>query len=73
MGLRTKVRNCARCGRDHEMDFYEFSEDPIDCDGVVYTHWGYCPNTNEPVLLRVLDEENVNDHTLGAGEAQGKN
>jgi hypothetical protein len=49
--MKVTVLNCARCGEDHEMEFYPFSQNGIDD----FTHWGMCPNINEPVLLKFIN------------------
>jgi len=41
------LANCARCGRNHER--VEFRKFLVPC--LAWTHWGFCPNTGEPVLL----------------------
>lgn len=39
---------CARCGRNHER--VKFKKFAVPCGE--WTHWGFCPNTGEPVLLK---------------------
>jgi len=51
--LETKVRSCARCGLDHTVEFQKFRVAP----DTGHTHWGTCPTTNEPILLRVEDTQ----------------
>ena len=53
--MKVTVRNCARCGEDHEMEFNPFSQNGIDD----FTHWGMCPSINEPVLLKFIDSAKV--------------
>lgn len=44
-----EVRNCARCGMNHEyVQFFPFINCPPDA-----THWGTCPNNAEPILMQV--------------------
>jgi len=62
MNFEVAVFTCARCGEDHTMVFSEFSEKPIECDGKVYSHYGTCPNTGEPVILAIVP--------AGAGEEE---
>jgi hypothetical protein len=42
------LTNCARCGRNHER--VEFRKFKVPCAD--WTHWGFCPNTGEPILLQ---------------------
>ena len=56
------VRHCARCGTDHQMEFREFTRPNVDADGTEWTHWGMCPVTDEPVLMR-HDSEDGSDET----------
>lgn len=51
------VTDCARCGKDHpdgggEITFLPFVRPVVDFDGTIWTHWGECPNTGDPILLR---------------------
>ena len=49
--LITNIGFCARCGKDHVgLSFYKFAK-PAGRD----THWAPCPETGEPILLRVAD------------------
>lgn len=54
----TNVIRCARCGQDHpseaeprEIEFKRFRRPIRENDGTIWTHWGLCPVTGEPVLL----------------------
>lgn len=47
--MTIKVANCARCGKTHEVEFNRFTQPIDDC-----THWGMCPNLNEPILMRIV-------------------
>lgn len=48
--IATDVRGCARCGGEHlRLEFLPFHR-PVGLD----THWAPCPQTEEPVLLRVV-------------------
>lgn len=47
------VNSCARCQKDHsDLRFFEFII-PIKCGEETMTHHGRCPNTKEPILLRI--------------------
>lgn len=47
-----EVTSCARCGKDHDVTFYQFGNPIVDTDGTIWDWWGLCPNTGDPVLLR---------------------
>jgi len=58
MAFEIAVKNCARCGGDHEkVAFQKFNFPPDDL-----THWGMCPDTGEPILMLQVDD----------GEEEGK-
>ena len=42
----TEVNKCVRCGKNHRVHFKPFKK-----KGATFTHWGECPNTNEPILM----------------------
>ena len=45
------VKGCQRCGTDHEIEFRHLTN-PAD----EWNWWGVCPVTNEPVLMRFVEE-----------------
>lgn len=48
--LNVDVKNCPRCGEDHEdVEFDRFGDKPV----ANFTHFGKCPTTDEPILIRV--------------------
>jgi len=49
----TEVRNCARCGKYHDSVTFTLLQQPVNSNGIVYSYWGTCPNTGEPILLAV--------------------
>jgi hypothetical protein len=51
------VISCARCGQDHEVEFKKFQRPIEDSDSTVWTHWGICPNTDEPILLKMSETD----------------
>jgi len=56
--LVTSVYNCARCHKDHKkLEFHEFTFPVEDSDGTKWTHWVLCPFSEEPILLKVVEEE----------------
>lgn len=50
----THVRNCQRCGQDHFMKFAPLTNPADEWD-----HWGMCPITTQPVLMRFVEETNA--------------
>lgn len=57
-GVKVQVYGCARCTQDHQIYFKPFIYQPvIDKDEVEYTHWAMCPVLNEPILMRIIDED----------------
>lgn len=49
--IKKDVIECSSCGEDHiNITFNEFVNDRKD-----YTHWGICPITNEPILMKHVD------------------
>lgn len=64
------VTGCARCGANHTKLRFKQAKNPIiDEDGTTWEWWALCPNTGDPVLLRILEpkakEEAVNPFTDG--------
>lgn len=47
----TDVEDCARCGGDHEIVASPFTRPPEN-----YSHYAVCPETEEPILVAVLDD-----------------
>lgn len=54
-----KIVNCARCGKDHdELIFKQFAQNPIeDSDGTIWNYWAMCPDTKEPILLKIVERQ----------------
>lgn len=51
------VKNCVRCGKDHlKVDFFTFERPPVDESDTIWSHWGQCPHTNEPILMRYAEK-----------------
>jgi hypothetical protein len=53
--IKIMVINCARCGESHEVNFAKFSLEGVDINGDIFTHWGMCPETSEPILLKIVE------------------
>jgi hypothetical protein len=58
VGKRTKViissiKNCARCGGNHEDLVFNKLRRPTQTPEK-WSHWASCPKTKEPILLRVI-------------------
>jgi hypothetical protein len=50
--MKVDVTNCARCEMDH-VDL-EFQRLPNAADE--WEYWAMCPNTNAPILMRVVSD-----------------
>jgi hypothetical protein len=48
--ITLNVKNCARCGGNHETAVFRKLQRSVDMDGVA-THWTTCPGNGEPILL----------------------
>ena len=69
--LKTNIGFCARCGKDHVgLHFYKF-KNPAGAD----THWTPCPETGEPILLRIADSTESPEYTTAEVpfEFEGRN
>lgn len=52
---KSNVGHCARCGQDHdEVEWFKFDRaiDDHEDGGGEWTHWGICPNSGDPILMR---------------------
>lgn len=48
----TNINNCARCGENHtNLLFKKFTN---DCNG--FTHFAICPTNQEPILLKIVED-----------------
>ena len=48
-----QIVNCARCGKTHESLSFAKLHKPI----LEFTHWQSCPQTGEPILMKIIDEQ----------------
>ena len=51
--VKTTVENCARCGTGHKD--IKFAKLKRACAS--WTHWAICPETGEPIMLKVVDAD----------------
>jgi hypothetical protein len=49
-GLLTNIFSCARCGKDRKLLCFARLNNSPDR----YSHWAMCPNTKQPILLRIV-------------------
>lgn len=59
-GISLAIRNCARCGEDHPTLIFSPFTRPVrhaDLEGVLWTYWTACPTNDEPILLRVEQDD----------------
>lgn len=50
------IRNCSRCGGDHdevEAKKMERPHAPSEAHPLVWTHWAACPTSGDPILIMV--------------------
>lgn len=61
--MNIDVRNCARCGQDHDALTFKQFQRPVtedkdkDNETILWTHWAVCPVTDDPILLRLIKIE----------------
>ena len=55
MNTVVDVRKCARCNGNH--DAVLFKEFTIPPDDIEYTHYGLCPDSREPILLSIVEND----------------
>lgn len=46
--LKVSFTECPRCGQKHNLVLCV----PFERPAGVFTHWGMCPVTNEPVIIK---------------------
>jgi len=55
--VQSPLTGCACCGGDHkQITFLPFVR-PKEIEGLTFTHWGTCPTTQDPILLRFQQVE----------------
>jgi hypothetical protein len=60
--VNVNIRNCARCGQDHNnLEFTRFKGNLVECSGSTWKYWGMCPIHNEPVLLNVVTNKRTKE------------
>ena len=52
--MKTTVPHCARCGGRHEGLSFQALARPMEG---YYTHWATCPETGEPIMLRLVERK----------------
>lgn len=67
--FRVDLGSCARCGQDHD----DLRFDPLSQahDDDEWSHWASCPETDEPVLLMIM-EEDVHDPLDESSGSEGE-
>lgn len=50
----SNILGCARCGGEHLVRFKPFRV-PMQVGEATLTHWGLCPTTREPILMRFVE------------------
>lgn len=47
------IENCSHCGKPHrQLKLKAFARPQTDSTGAIWTHWGTCPNTGDPILAK---------------------
>lgn len=55
--MKVKISNCARCGETHVgLEFSKLTRPMVDAK---HTHWAMCPTVNEPIMLRIVEDDNT--------------
>jgi len=62
--VKTTINSCARCGGTH-VDII-FKKINVPCRDM--THWVLCPNTKEPIMLRIVQTKEENKHLTSTEE-----
>lgn len=52
--VTTSVKDCARCGKDHEQ--LEFNEILNSSEGVEFDYFAICTETSQPILMTIWFE-----------------
>lgn len=47
------LENCARCKKNHKIIIKKFSKYPVYNNKEIWTHYSICPNTKEPILIKM--------------------
>ncbi len=50
------VANCTSCGETHE-ELIQFREFFLKTGSKPYLYWGWCPTTQEPILIKTPHQE----------------
>ncbi len=51
-----KVTGCVRCAKNHCcLTFKKFRHGSVEG----YDYWAICPNTQEPILMRIMTEQEI--------------
>lgn len=49
------IIQCPRCSQDHMVLIKAYTNPIILADGVTITHWAFCDNWDEPILVTRID------------------
>jgi hypothetical protein len=53
---KSTIYHCARCGETHKKLRFKQAVNPIISeDGTTWEWWALCPNTGDPVLMRIVE------------------
>lgn len=51
--VNTEVKRCVHCREDHKITFKQFQND-VSYSG--FNYWAMCPNTLQPILMKIVEE-----------------
>ncbi len=57
-----KIRNCSRCGGDHDnVETMELAQPfaPPECAPIVWTRWAPCPTNGQPIMVAVTEDADI--------------
>lgn len=54
--LITSMPHCPRCRGSHRDIKAQRFRWPVESDGQLHTHWATCPDSGDPILIRVILE-----------------
>lgn len=53
--ITTDLQRCARCGNDHKELTFQPLDQPMEAEGLRFTHWAPCPVNAEPIMMRIQE------------------
>jgi hypothetical protein len=67
MSKNYSISKCPRCGKSHnDLEFRSLSKSTPNG----YTHYAFCPETNEPILLSSINYDRADEVLRGYGDCK---